>query len=126
MRRVLPSDAVVLIERQFPWVVAGSSPSGVSYANGASLAGLTDVVDQIPDSLLSFSSEQPRDFLFAISSLGIWSTDSLNAQFRKPLPIGPFSGNGDGVGAMQHEGLSQPLRCYLIAPNCRRRAAASQ
>jgi hypothetical protein len=39
----------------------------ISYANGASLAGLTDVVEQIPDSLLALSSDQRRDFLFAIS-----------------------------------------------------------
>jgi hypothetical protein len=69
MARVLPSDVVSLIEHQFPWVIGGSSPSGASYANGASLAGLTAVVEQLPDSLLSFSGEQRRDFLFAISSL---------------------------------------------------------
>jgi hypothetical protein len=69
MARVFPSDIVSLIEHQFPWVSTGSSPSGASYANGASLAGLTDIIDQIPDSLLSFSGEQRRDFLFAISSL---------------------------------------------------------
>jgi hypothetical protein len=69
MARVLPSDVVSLIEHQFPWVIRGNSPSGASYANGASLAGLTDVVEQIPDSLLPLSSEQRRDFLFAISSL---------------------------------------------------------
>jgi hypothetical protein len=62
MRRVLPSDVVVLIEHQFPWVVAGRSPSGVSYANGASLAGLIDVVDQIP--ILSFPSQASRRATF--------------------------------------------------------------
>jgi hypothetical protein len=69
MARVLPSDAVSLIEHQFPWVISGGSPSGASYANCASLAGVTDVVEQIPDSLLSFSGVQRSDFLFAISSL---------------------------------------------------------
>jgi hypothetical protein len=69
MARVFPSDVVSLIEHQFPWVIRGNSPSGASCANGASLAGLTDVVEQIPDSLLALSSEQGRDFLFAISSL---------------------------------------------------------
>jgi hypothetical protein len=65
----LPSDVVSLIEHQFPWVIGGSSPSGANYANSASLAGLTGVVEQIPDSLLPFSGEQRRDFLFAIASL---------------------------------------------------------
>jgi hypothetical protein len=69
MARVLPSDVISLIENHFPWVIGGSSPSGVNFANGASLAGLTDVVERIPDSLLSFSGEQQRDFLFALSSL---------------------------------------------------------
>jgi hypothetical protein len=66
---MFPSDVVALIEHQFSWVVAGTSPSGVNYQNGAAVAGLANIVEQIPDSLLTLSAEQRRDFLFAIATL---------------------------------------------------------
>lgn len=69
MAHIVPSDVANLIREQFTWVSSTNPPSGASYSNIAAIAGLLEIAERIPEKLLMLSSQERRDYLFAISSL---------------------------------------------------------
>jgi hypothetical protein len=69
MPRILPSDVVVMIEQQFPWVVVPKAPGVAEPKDSSAIAGLLEVLEQIPEDLLPSAPDKYRDFLWGFAGL---------------------------------------------------------
>lgn len=86
MARVLPSEVVERIQRVCPWVVSGQGSGGVaSRPQSMIIAATIALAQQIPGSMLRFSSTEHSDFIWAVTSL---------EQLVKMLQSGEVSAGG--------------------------------
>ncbi len=98
MAKVLPSDVAERIGRAFPWVKSQSHESVPHPANQQQalnwVAGVLALIEQIPDSLLRFDSNDYGDFL--------WAQAGLRPNVgRFTYPRYPVEGGSTGTGSSQ-------------------------
>src|SRR5271168_1027421 len=90
MAKVLPSDVAERIARAFPWVKGESRESVPHPANQQQalnwIAGVLALVEQIPDSLLRFDSDEYGSFLWAQAGLRQLAESFRNGSSNPPWP----------------------------------------
>lgn len=70
MARVVPSVIVAVIDRAFPWAKqADLDKSNLRFAEASTLSGIVDLLDRLPDELLTLDQNKYADFLLAGAAL---------------------------------------------------------
>jgi hypothetical protein len=53
MARVVPSIVIAVIDRTFPWAKQADYNSNIRFAEASNLAGIVDLLDRLPNELLT-------------------------------------------------------------------------
>ena len=70
MARVVPSVVVAVIDRAFPWAKqADLDKSNLRFAEASTLSGIVDLLDRLPDGLLTLDQNKYTDFLLSCAAL---------------------------------------------------------
>lgn len=69
MARVLPSDVRRIIEDHFPWARTLHPPNVATLSDGPAIAGLVELLEEIPEALLTLSTRGRCDFTWAVAGL---------------------------------------------------------
>jgi hypothetical protein len=69
MARVVPSIVIAVIDRTFPWAKQADYNSNIRFAEASNLAGIVDLLDRLPNELLTLVQNKYADFLSACGAL---------------------------------------------------------
>ena len=69
MARVVPSIVIAVIDRTFPWAKQADYNSNIRFAEASNLAGIVDLLDRLPNELLTLDQNKYADFLSACGAL---------------------------------------------------------
>jgi hypothetical protein len=69
MARVVPSIVIAVIDRTFPWAKQADYNSNIRFAEASNLAGIVDLLDRLPNELLTLEQNKYADFLSACGAL---------------------------------------------------------
>jgi hypothetical protein len=76
MPRVVPSQVVAFIDQTFPWLKSPGAGAVLAKAHAGEARGLIELVDRIPDELLTLSGNHYSEFVSSVAAirhaLGAW------------------------------------------------------
>jgi hypothetical protein len=102
MARVVPSVIVAVIDRAFSWANQADRPQSttIHFFEASTLSGIVDLLDKLPDELLTLDQKQYANFLLARAALRheveVFSTGT------KELRFWPRPGDRDALCFVRH------------------------
>jgi hypothetical protein len=76
MPKVVPSQVVSFIDQVFPWLRTEGSGNTLAKENAGAAAGLLELVDRIPEELLTMSGGDYSEFVCSVAAvrdrLALW------------------------------------------------------
>jgi hypothetical protein len=69
MRRVVPSQVVLFIDQVLPWLLERGPGVALHRDHAAAAAALLELVDRIPDELLTIDTQEYNDFVYSVAAI---------------------------------------------------------